>query len=67
MSTKQKLTGEPADRKTGLTFGELAAFVDAGRAQGVADDELPAVMRSSWRGRIRQITVDVEVGVRRGL
>jgi hypothetical protein len=67
VSTKQKLTGEPVDRKAGMTFGELAAFVDAGRAQGVEDGELPVVLRSSWRGRIRQITVGVEVGVRRGL
>mgnify|MGYP003624028484 CR=1 FL=1 len=44
--------------KTGLTFGELAEFVDAGRAAGVAE-QAPVGAQITFKRRLRQLTVDL--------
>jgi hypothetical protein len=44
------------DRKGGITFGELAEFVEACRRVGVADDAR-VNQRATWRLGIRELSV----------
>lgn len=46
------------ESRSGLTFSELAEFVDAGREAGV-DDSAPVGARVTFRGLLRQITVGI--------
>lgn len=65
MTTKHKVTAEPADGRS-MTLGELAEFVETARAQGAVDTDRPTV-RNTVRGHIRRLELDVVAGVRRGL
>lgn len=47
------------ESRAGLTFGELAEFIDAGRAAGV-DSAAPVIGRVNVRGfRLRLLTVNL--------
>ncbi len=46
------------ESKAGLTFEDLAEFVDAGRESGMVSDA-PVQARVTMRGRLRQLAVDV--------